>query len=129
MAEPGEALGIVLISGGHERAHYALVLATGAAALGRSVILFATNQGCHALRVDWSGLADAGRDAAVRAAGVAGFDELRDAAVELGVRLMVCESGLAMAGLAAAPGLLDGVERSGVVGFLHAVGPGRIVTL
>ena len=30
MAKP---LGILLISGGHERAHYALVLATGAAAL------------------------------------------------------------------------------------------------
>jgi peroxiredoxin family protein len=28
-------LGILLISGGHERAHYALVIATAAAALGR----------------------------------------------------------------------------------------------
>ena len=129
MADPAESLGILLLSGDHERAHYALVLATGAAALGRSVILFATNRGCHALRADWSGLEDAGRDEAVRAAGVAGFETLREAAVELGVRLMVCESGLLMAGLADAPGLLDGVERSGVAGFIHAVGPGRIVSL
>lgn len=31
-ARPASALGILLISGGHERAHYALVMATGAAA-------------------------------------------------------------------------------------------------
>ena len=69
MAEP---LGILLISGGHERAHYAFVLAAGAAAMGRRVCVFATNAGCHALLRDWSGpenaMQDAGRDAAVREA-------------------------------------------------------------
>jgi peroxiredoxin family protein len=49
-------LGILLLSGSHERAHYAFVLASGAAALGRDVVLFATNHGCHALLADWSGL-------------------------------------------------------------------------
>src|SRR6516162_3854459 len=67
---PSEPLGILLLSGAHDRAHYALVLASGAAALGRQVVLFATNAGCHALFTDWSGLADAGRDHRVRAAGV-----------------------------------------------------------
>ena len=43
----------------------------GAAALGRRVILFATNAGCHALLADWSGLEDAGRDGVIRARGVA----------------------------------------------------------
>ena len=68
---PSEPLGILLLSGTHDRAHYAFVLASGAAALGRQVVLFATNSGCHALFTDWSGLTDATRDERVRAAGVA----------------------------------------------------------
>lgn len=125
MAEP---LGILLISGGHERAHYAFVLAAGAAAMGRRVCVFATNAGCHAVLRDWSGLGDAARDAAVRAAGVAGLDELRDAAAELGVALLACEAGLLMAGLEGAP-LWRGVEVAGVPAFLSATAGGQIVTL
>ncbi len=123
-----ETLGILLISGGHERGHYAFVLAAGAAAVGRRVVVFATNDGCLALAADWSGIPDAGRDAAVRARGVAGLEELRAASLELGVRLMACDSGLRMAGLDPAS-LLAGVEASGVPAFLSAVGPGQIVTL
>lgn len=125
MAEP---LGILLISGGHERAHYAFVLAAAAAAVGRPVTLFATNAGCHALATDWSGLTDTARDQVVRAAGVAGLNELRDAAAELGVRLLACDAGLAMAGVAPAA-LLPGVEVAGVPTFLSAVLGGPIVTL
>jgi peroxiredoxin family protein len=126
---PSDApLGILLISGTHERAHYAFVLAAGAAALGRQVILFATNDGCRALLADWSGLADAGRDARVQAAGVGGIAELRAAATEFGVRQIACEAGLRMSGLDAA-GLADGVEVAGVATFLAAVGAGQIVTL
>ncbi len=125
MAEP---LGILLISGGHERAHYAFVLAAAAAAMGRRVCVFATNAGCHAVLRDWSGLGDAARDAAVRAAGVAGLDELRDAAAELGVALLACEAGLLMAGLERAP-LWRGVEVAGVPAFLSATAGGQIVTL
>jgi len=125
MAEP---LGILLISGGHERAHYAFVLAAGAAAIGRRVCLFATNAGCHALLQDWSGLEDAARDGAVRAAGVAGLDELREAAADLGVALLACDAGLRMAGLEAAP-LWRGVEVAGVPSFLSACAGGQIVTL
>ena len=44
---PSEPLGILLLSGAHDRAHYAFVLASGAAALGRDVVVFATNTGCH----------------------------------------------------------------------------------
>ena len=123
-----EPLGILLISGGHERAHYAFVMAVGAAAVGREVCLFATNAGCLALAADWSGMGDAGRDAAVQAAGVAGLDELRGAAAELGVRLMACDAGLRMAGLDA--GLLrQDVEIAGVPAFLSAIPAGQIVTL
>src|SRR6185437_7804824 len=91
---PGRSLAILLESGRHDRAHYAFVLASGAAALGRSVVLFATNRGCHALMTDWSGLEDAARDARLRSVGVAGLDELREATQELGVTLIVCEAGM-----------------------------------
>ncbi len=123
-----ERLGILLISGGHERAHYAFVLAAGAAAIGREVCVFATNAGCIALLHDWSALDDAARDSAVRATGVAGLDELREAAAELGVRLMACDAGLRMAGLDAAA-LWRGVEVAGVPSFLSASVGGQIVTL
>jgi peroxiredoxin family protein len=123
-----EPLGILLISGSHDRAHYAFVLAAGAAALGRRVVLFATNQGCRALCTDWSTLDDAARDTQIRATGVAGLDELRDAAAELGVRQIACDAGLRMAGID--PALLAlGVEVAGVATFLAGVGPGQIVTL
>jgi peroxiredoxin family protein len=91
-------------------------------------VLFATNCGCHALLADWSGLQGAGNDETVRAAGVAGLDELRDAAGELGVRMIACEAGLLIAGLQdreRAPG----VEVAGVVSFLEAVGSGQMLTL
>ena len=125
MAEP---LGILLITGTHERAHYAFMLAAAAAAIGRPVTLFATNGGCRALLQDWSSLVQASRDASVIAQGVAGFDELREAAAALSVRLLVCEAGLQMAGLPAAA-LLPGVEVSGIPTFLVATGAGTIVTL
>ena len=125
MADP---LGILLISGAHERAHYAFMLAAGAAAVGRPVVLFATNGGCRALLRDWSGLGDAGRDAGIRACGVAGLDELRAAAAELGVRLLACDAGLRTERVDPAL-LLPGAEVAGIPTFLSAVGTGQIVTL
>ncbi len=125
---PSEPLGILLLSGAHDRAHYAFVLASGAAALGRNVILFATNAGCHALFSDWSGLTDTARDARVRAAGVAGLDELREASRELSVRMIACEAGLRAEGLDPAQ-LMAGVEVAGVTTFLSAVEAGQIVAI
>ncbi|HEY2131382.1 MAG TPA: DsrE/DsrF/DrsH-like family protein [Acetobacteraceae bacterium] len=125
---PSDTLGILLISGTHERAHYAFVLASGAAAIGRDVVLFATNEGCRALLADWSSLDDPGRDARIRAHGVAGLAELRDAAAELGVRLIVCEAGLHMSGLTTAP-LAEKVQVAGVATFLESTKTGQIVTL
>ena len=125
---PSEPLGILLLSGAHDRAHYAFVVASGAAALGRKVVLFATNAGCHALLADWSGLTDSARDTQVRAAGVAGLDELRDATREMGARLIACEAGLRVAGLDA-DALWDGVEVAGIATFLSAVGTGQIISI
>ncbi len=125
MADP---LGILLISGGHERAHYAFILAAGAAALGRPVVLFATNEGTRALCADLSGLDDGPHAERVRAAGVAGLAELRAAAIELGVRLIACEAGLLIAGVDA-PVLRREVEVAGVATFLAASRGGQMLTL
>ncbi len=123
MAEP---LGILLISGGHERAHYAFVLASGAAAIGRDVVLFATNQGCHALCEETPEFSAA--DDAVAALGIATLTELREACEAMGVRMIACEAGLRLVGLGH-DALLPGVAVAGVVTLLEAVGAGQIVTL
>ena len=104
------------------------MLATGAAALGRDVTLFATNAGCHALAQDWSALEGAAHDTAVQAKGVAGFETLRDASIELGARLLACDSGLLLSGIAPDT-LLYTVEVSGIPAFLSAVGLGQMITL
>ncbi|MES2711271.1 MAG: DsrE/DsrF/DrsH-like family protein [Pseudomonadota bacterium] len=120
-------LGILLISGGHERAHYALVMATGAAALGRDVTLFATNAGVRLLLADHTLSADP-REALLTSRGVAGIAVLWAAAREMGIRCIACEAGLAAEGLRNAS-LAPGVARAGVASFLEAVGSGQIVTL
>jgi peroxiredoxin family protein len=119
---------ILLISGTHERAHYAFVIAAGAAAVGRPVVVFATNAGCHALMEDWSGLAGSERDATVRARGVAGLEELRTAATELGIRMMVCEAGLRAEAIDPT-GLLPSVEVTGVTTFLSTVAGWSVITM
>jgi len=125
---PAERLGILLLSGSHERAHYAFMVATSAAALGRTVVLFATNGGCRALLEDWSTLDPAGRDGALVAAGVAGFATLRQAAVELGIRMLACEAGLRAEGLHT-PRLFEGVAVSGLATFLAETSGGQLVSL
>jgi len=121
------SLGILLISGGHERAHYALVLATGAAAVGRDVVLFATNAGCRLFEAARPLEAEP-REAALAERGVAGIGALLAAAEELGIRRIACEAGLKAEGIGGVA-LGRGVEVAGVVTFLGAVGSGQIVTL
>jgi peroxiredoxin family protein len=120
-------LGILLRSGGHEAAHYALVLATGAAAIGRPAVIFATNAGLGLLRRDSPLPADP-RESLVEARGVAGIAALLGAARELGVRIIACDAGLRAEALAP-EALAEGVEVAGVVTFLSAVGAGQIVAL
>jgi peroxiredoxin family protein len=120
-------LGILLISGGYERAHYALVLATGAAAIGREVVIFATNAGCRLFDAARPLEADP-REALLAGRGVAGIATLLEAARDLGIGCIACEAGLRAEGMAP-ESLRPGVEPAGVVTFLGAVGPGQIVTL
>jgi peroxiredoxin family protein len=122
---PSDTLGILLISGGHERAHYAFVLASGAAAVGRDVVIFATNQGCRALLDDLSEFA--GEEDEVAAKGVGTLIELREASIELGVRLIACEAGLRLSGIAT--GLAEHVEVAGAVTFLEATQGGQVISL
>ncbi|MBX9593494.1 MAG: DsrE family protein [Roseomonas sp.] len=120
-------LGILLRHGDHEAAHYALVLATGAAAVGRDVTLFATNGGCRLFMATAPLEAD-GREALLESRGVAGIGTLMAAARDLGIRLIACEAGLRAEALAGAS-LAPGVEVAGVVTFLAAVGPGQVIGL
>jgi len=120
-------LGILLRGAGHEPAHYALVLATAAAAIGRPVVLFATNAGLALFRRDAPLLADP-REAALAERGVAGLAILAEAAAELGIRRIACEAGLRAEDLGAAA-LAEGVEVAGVVTFLGAVGGGQTLSL
>ena len=113
-------LKVLLISGTFERAHYALAMASAAAALDRPVTLFVTLAGARAFLVSdaqgrpgWTSLpvapelagpdaADGGElDAAYRTQGVAGFEELLEACRALGVEFMACEMGLRALGLEA----------------------------
>jgi len=123
-----DPLGVLLLSGAHDRAHYAFVVASGAAALGRPVVLFATNAGCHALCRDWSALSDAGRDAVIQDRGVAGLETLRDACVEMDVRMIACDAGLRAEAIDPAA-LLPKVELAGIATFLAAVGTGQVITV
>ena len=122
-----EPIGIILLSGAHDRAHAAFSMAAAAAALGRQVLVFGTGSGCRALLADWSGLRDVGRDAVIRRRGVAGFGELRDAARDLGARLLVCESGLKAEALDGEP-LAPQVEVAGMATLLEAVGAGQLIS-
>ena len=97
-----DKLSVVVFSGDFERVHYALAMASAAAAVDRPTTLFFTMAACHALgkrltdgRPGWSALPGApGRDAEFAARGVATFEELFEACVDLKVTMMVCEMGL-----------------------------------
>jgi uncharacterized protein len=120
-------LGVILTSDSHERAHFALIAATGAAAIGRQVVIFASQSGCRIFAASRPLEADQ-REARLAERGVAGIAALRAAAEELGIRRIACEAGLRGEGLAA-EALQQGVEVAGIVTFLAAVGDGPIITL
>ena len=117
-------LSVVVHSGGFERVHYALVLASAAAAIDREVTLFFTMEACRALRPAAALGGWAARDEALRGQGLATLEELLTAAAELGVRFLVCELGMRAAGLAAQDLRDDlGIREAGAVTFLNDAGP------
>lgn len=102
--------------------HAAFMLAASAAALDRPVAVFATGEGLAGLARDAPDRADA----RLRAAGVAGVAELRDACRALGVRLLACDAALKAAGLPQ-EALAAGVEVAGMTTFLAAA-DGQLVS-
>ena len=130
-----QPLAIAVHAGAFERVHYALVMASAAAATDRRVTLFFTGGAVRALvgATGWHTLdaapeGAAARDATWRQRGVAGFEELLSACRDLGVRLIVCEMALRAAAIAADTLRRDlTLESAGVVTFLNAADGGQIV--
>ena len=142
MARAKAALNLVIVSDLYERVHYALVMASAAAATGRKVRLFLTmgalkalargttdRPGWHDLSPSPGGLSPMDQDRAFAAAGIATFEELLQATVALGGEVMACEMGLRAVGLARHDLRSDiAVADGGVVTFLEAAeGSGPIL--
>jgi len=141
MTEGGERLAVIVHSGDVERVHYALALASAAAALNVPATLFFTMGGIRALLADkpgapgWhallpgeSGRSPAEREALLEERGAATFAELLAACIELGVVFMVCEMGLRAAGIAASDLRADvAIRQGGIVTLLREAEGGKIV--
>jgi len=139
-----DKLSLVVYAGHFDKVHYALVMASAAAAIGRPVTLFFTMGACEALRRPgddgvwpWTRMplsegdgTGENTDRAYAEKGVATFNELWEACVALGVRFLVCEMGLRARGLEGEP-LRDDVEieRSGVVTFIDDASKDGIVLI
>lgn len=108
------ALRIIVATADAERLRGALVLAAAQAALGGESALFLQLDAVQLLRAPISAPED---EAHVRA-GLPSLAALLDEAVALGVAILACQSGLALAGLAASD-LPQGVEVSGPISFLQ----------
>lgn len=106
-------LALMLGSAAHDRLHAGLSLAAASAALGRAVTIY--------LHADAVRLLDPGlnwaEDVRFAAVGSPAIAELLASAMELGVRITACQTGLALTGLPA-DALPEGVEPGGLVDFL-----------
>lgn len=134
-------LSVVVYSEAADKVHYALAMASAAAAINIPATLFFTMGATRALVGDsgtpgWAAMtAGDGRRGAeldddYRARGVAAFEELIEACSALGVRLMVCEMGLRATGLAHED-LRDDLDiaEGGLVTFFSDAGDGPITFL
>jgi peroxiredoxin family protein len=140
---PGRGhLSLVVFSGAFDRVHYALAIAAAALASGRPVTLFFAMGATRALerpdaegRPGWARLTSAAgepspteSDAAFRAKGLAGFEDLLSACVALGAKAMVCEMGLRALDLA--PDALRAdvpIQPGGLVTFLAEAETGAML--
>lgn len=106
MSRP-DRLSLVVYSGDFDKVHYALVMASAAAATGMPATVFLTMGACRAFlpphadgTASWRNLPtpeaeNAGAlDDGFAARGVATFEELVESAVLLNVRFLACEMGL-----------------------------------
>ncbi|MCW4462993.1 peroxiredoxin [Sphingomonas sp. BT-65] len=116
-------LTIIATTADLERFRAALSLACAHAALGGSARLY-----CHEAAVSLL-VPGADPDDAIRtAAGLASRAQLLDEALAIGVALIACQTGLAVAGVAF-DALPTGIEPGGLVSLLAGLGEDRLVTL
>lgn len=107
-----EKLSIVVFSGTYEKVHYALVMASAAAAVDKSVTLFFTMEATKAVVGDkdhagWrtlpkhetSSKSGSVADRKLGEKNIAQFEDLLAACIDLDVTFMVCEMGLKAMGL------------------------------
>lgn len=127
-----DKLSIIVYSGDYGRVHYALAMASAAAAINRPVTLFFTMGAIRALtkpvKGGWGALSvtddtghgtGAAQDAAMAEKGLATFEELLAACVTFKVTIMVCEMGLRAVDLAMADLRSDvPYQEGGIVSFL-----------
>lgn len=118
-------LAFLLVSEDAARLRAALTFARAEMALGGEASLFLQGAAAALLRAPVSDP----RDADWRAAGEPDLVTLLDEALDDGVRISLCQSGLALAGMSA-DDLDRRIELTGPVAFLAAAGPEmRLLTL
>ncbi len=129
-----DKLSLVVSDPHFDKVHYALVMASAAAAIGKQATLFFTMGACQALMdsqqaevKSWRDMplsdepgTGAQRDRFYKENGVGCFEELLEACSAFGVRFMVCEMGLRAKGFERQALRQDiEIEISGVVTFLN----------
>lgn len=129
-----DKLSIVVSDHHFDKVHYALVMASAAAAIGKPATLFFTMGACQALMdgpptspLSWREMrlsdqtgTGAERDLFYTDNGIGGFEELLEACSALAVKFMVCEMGMRAKGFRNQELRKDiRIEISGVVTFLN----------
>jgi predicted peroxiredoxin len=115
---------LILASDEPIRFHAALSIAAASAAAGATTRLFLHGDAAGLLACPVS----SPEDGRYRAAGLPTLAQMLDEALTLGVILICCQSGLALAGLAA-DALDSRIEVGGLVGLLTALGDDRLVAV
>jgi predicted peroxiredoxin len=121
---PVRGLTLVLVTADRERFGAALTLACAQAAGGGAATVFLQDGAVAMLRPPIAAPADNAR----AAAGLPGLAATLEEAWGLGVRVIACQSGLALAGLAA-DALDPRIDYAGPVALLAGLGEDRLVVL
>lgn len=120
---PVRGVTILVAAGDAERFHAALSFAAAGAATGMTVRLHLHEGAVALLRRPITAPADPARDAA----GLPKLAQLLDEALDLGVAITACQSGLALAGLSLAE-LDRRIEAQGPVSLWSTLGDDRFLT-
>ena len=117
-------LTIILSSNDPERFYSALSIAAAQAASGADAQIFFEGRAVAQLADSSAAPGDADR----HAAGLPTLAQIRLESTHLGVRLIACQGGMALAGLEISQ-LGPGVEAGGLVGLMTGLGDDRLIAL